>query len=88
MGDLDLDLWARLLGFYHGTADVWDHGELWGFVNEASQRFMISEGHYVDLPQLASLGKTPLCEPPKQQADEADQPFKYGGDWCTGLGDP
>lgn len=88
VGDLDLDLWARLRVFDDGTADVWDHGEIWGFVNEACARFMISEGHYVDLSQLASLGKSPLCEPPKQQANAPNQPFKWGGDWHTGLGEP
>src|SRR5262245_5476498 len=75
VNDLDLVSWARLRVFDDGTADVWDHGELWGFFNEASARFMIREGHYVDLPRLASLGDTPLCQPPREQADAVNQPF-------------
>ena len=82
----DLQSWARLRVFQDGTADVWDHGELWGFVNEASARFMIGEGHYVDLTVLKSIGKKPKCQPPRNIADATRETFHFGGDWNTGLG--
>jgi hypothetical protein len=88
VNDGDLMAWARLRVFDDGTADVWEFGQLWGFVNEACARFMIREGHYVDLLRLVSLGEKPLCEPPKEQANAANQPFHWGGDWYTGLDEP
>jgi hypothetical protein len=86
--DGDLISWARLRVFSDGMADVWDHGELWGFVNEACARFSIREGHYVHPSRVASTGETPLSEAPKEQADMNDQPFHWGGDWSTGLAEP
>ena len=86
--DSDLLSWARLRVFSDGMADVWDHGELWGFVNEACARFMIREGHYVHPSRVASAGEIPRCEAPRDQAEADNQPFHWGGDWCTGLAGP
>jgi hypothetical protein len=86
--DCDLVLWARLRVFSDGMADVWDHGELWGFVNEACARFSIREGHYVHPSRVAQTGETPHSEPPKEPAYAKDQPFHWGGDWYTGLAEP
>jgi hypothetical protein len=88
VNDGDLLAWARLRVFDDGTADVWDFGELWGFVNEASARFMIREGHYVHPSRVTSKGQTVLSDAPREQADANDQPFHWGGDWCTGLAEP
>jgi len=84
----DLVSWARLRVFSDGMADVWDYGQVWGFVNEACARFCIREGHYVHPSRVSSTGETPLSEAPKDQADVKDQPFHWGGDWCTGLAEP
>ncbi len=84
VNDGDLASWARLRVFSDGMADVWDYGELWGFVNEACARFSIREGHYVHPSRAGS----PRADAPKHQADAIDQPFRWGGDWCTGLAEP
>jgi hypothetical protein len=86
--DGDLVSWARLRVFSDGMADVWEHGQLWGFVNEACARFSIREGHYVHPSRVASTGETLRSEPPREQADANDQPFHWGGDWSTGLAEP
>lgn len=84
----DLVSWARLRVFSDGMADAWSYGQLWGFVNEACARFSIREGRFVHPSRVASTGETPLSEAPKEQADVTDQPFHWGGDWCTGLAEP
>src|SRR5262245_46699496 len=57
-------------------------------LTKACARFSIREGHYVHPSRVASMGETPLSEPPKEQADVNDQPFHWGGDWYTGLAEP
>src|SRR5271166_4553243 len=88
VNDGDLLAWARLRVFDDGAADAWEFGQLWGFVNEASARFMIREGHYVHPSRLRATGETPLSEAPREQANANDQPFHWGGDWGTGLAEP
>ena len=84
--DGDVGTWARLRVFSDGMADVLAHRELWGFVNEACARFCIREGGYVH-PSRAAGG--PLsCDASRQQAEAGDQPFRWGGDWSTGLAEP
>ncbi|MDY3556763.1 hypothetical protein R5W24_005933 [Gemmata sp. JC717] len=84
--DRDLGTWTRLRVFSDGMADVWDHGELWGFVNEACARFCIREGRYVH-PTRAAGGPL-ISEASRQQAEAGEQPFRWGGDWSTGLTEP
>lgn len=86
--DGDLLSWARLRVFSDGTADAWEHGQLWGFVNEACARFSIREGRYVHPSRVAPTGEALRSEPPREQADANDQPFHWGGDWSTGLAEP
>jgi hypothetical protein len=86
--DDDLVSWARLRVFSDGTADAWEHGQLWGFVSEACARFSIREGRYVHPSRVASTGETLHSGPPREQADASGQPFHWGGDWFTGLAEP
>ena len=78
---LDLVTWARLRVLSDGTAEVWDHGALFGFDNDDHGRFMIREGKYEEPSVSNSRGEFPEGEQPRLQADKPDQPFYFYGSW-------